>query len=54
MLEGYSCQQIADLMRRAYSTVNKHELALYRVFGVHSRADLLAKYIRGGNSLYPE
>ncbi len=46
LLRGDRVQEIADAMYLSPSTVRNHLTAIYRKFGVHSQAELLAKLFR--------
>jgi DNA-binding CsgD family transcriptional regulator/PAS domain-containing protein len=46
LIEGKSASDIARLMYLGPSTVRNHLTAIYRKFGVHSQAELLAKLLR--------
>jgi DNA-binding CsgD family transcriptional regulator len=46
LLAGHSEKQIAARMRLSPNTVHHHVKALYRHFGVSSRSELLAKWVR--------
>lgn len=46
LLAGYSEKQIAARLQLSTNTVHHHVKALYRRFGVTSRAELLARWVR--------
>lgn len=46
LLAGHSEKQIAARMRLSHNTVHHHIKALYRHFGVSSRSELLAKWVK--------
>jgi DNA-binding NarL/FixJ family response regulator len=46
LLEGLAEKEIAHRLRRTSNTVHTHVKAIYRVFGVSSRPELLASHIR--------
>jgi DNA-binding CsgD family transcriptional regulator len=48
LLEGDSAKQVARRLGISRETVNHYVKTLYRHFGVHSRAELLARYLRKG------
>jgi DNA-binding NarL/FixJ family response regulator len=51
LLDGRSNEQIARHLHVSLPTVKSHAQAIFRKFGVHSRAELLAKFVersRGG------
>lgn len=45
LLDGLQEKAIARLLGLSSHTVHQHTQAIYRIFGVHSRAKLLAKFI---------
>ena len=47
---GQSVPEIADLMFLSPSTIRNHLAAIYRKFGVHSQAELLAAMLRASTS----
>jgi PAS domain S-box-containing protein len=47
LLRGERVQDIANALYLSPSTVRNHLTAVYRKFGVHSQAELLAKLLRG-------
>jgi len=50
LLEGHSDKEIADRMAISPFTVNQYNKAIFRRFGVQSRAALLARLLRPGPS----
>lgn len=46
LLEGLSDREIADRLGIARNTVHNHLREIYRKFGVHSRAELIARLLR--------
>lgn len=48
LLEGDSEKQVAHRLAIKRETVHQYVKTLYRHFGVHSRAELLARWFRGG------
>jgi DNA-binding NarL/FixJ family response regulator len=48
LLEGDSDKQIAARLRISRYTVNQYTKAVYRHFGVSSRSELLARWVRRG------
>ncbi|MBV8462854.1 MAG: hypothetical protein JO368_06150 [Acidimicrobiales bacterium] len=47
LVQGERVQTIADKLFLSPSTVRNHLTAIYRKFGVHSQAELLAKLLQG-------
>jgi DNA-binding CsgD family transcriptional regulator len=43
---GRTESQIAKRMRVSYHTVHSHTMAVYRHFGVRSRAQLMARWMK--------
>jgi len=48
LLAGHSEKEIAEIMLLSRNTVHHHVKALHRHFGVSSRSELLAKWVRSG------
>ena len=48
LLSGHSEKEIAEIMLLSRNTVHHHVKALHRHFGVSSRSELLAKWVRSG------
>ena len=48
LLEGHSEKEIADRLRLSATTIHQYVTALYRHFGVQSRAQLMAQAIGPG------
>jgi DNA-binding CsgD family transcriptional regulator len=48
LLVGHSEKEIAEIMLLSRNTVHHHVKALHRHFGVSSRSELLAKWVRSG------
>jgi DNA-binding CsgD family transcriptional regulator len=46
VLDGLSEKQIASRLGRSHNTVHTHMRGIYRAFGVNSRAELLARFVR--------
>jgi len=46
LLAGHSEKEIADFMRLSRNTVHHHVKAIHRHFGVSSRSELLARWVR--------
>ncbi len=46
LLSGHSEKEIARRLHLSPHTVHNHVKRIYRAYGVHSRADLLARFIR--------
>lgn len=44
-LFGHSYQQMADILHLSLDTVRKHITSVYRKTGIHSQAELIAKYL---------
>jgi DNA-binding CsgD family transcriptional regulator len=49
LLAGRSEKEIAEIMLLSRNTVHHHVKALHRHFGVSSRSELLAKWVRSGH-----
>lgn len=47
LLQGYREEEIAGLLCRSKHTIHDHVMAVYKAFGVHSRADLIVKLSSG-------
>lgn len=47
ILQGYREEEIAVLLCRSRHTIHDHVMAVYKAFGVHSRADLIVKLANG-------
>src|SRR5262249_46860608 len=47
LLTGHPEKAIAQRLNLSYHTVHNHVRAIFRTFGVHSRAELLGRMIRG-------
>ena len=54
LLEGCSEKEIAQQLHRAQPTIHRHVVELYKRFGVSSRSELLAYYIRRRPRLRPD
>lgn len=52
LLEGDADKQVASRLGISRMTVNSHTKSLYRHFGVQSRAELLARWVRRGWGLH--
>ena len=48
LLQGYSEKQVARLLGIARPTAHQYVTALYRHFGVASRSELMAQFVRSG------
>lgn len=48
LLEGDGDKQVASRLKMAPATVNTHTRAIYRHYGVRSRAELMARWVRRG------
>ena len=46
LLAGHSEKEIAEFMRLSRNTVHHHVKALHRHFGVSTRSELLARWVR--------
>jgi DNA-binding CsgD family transcriptional regulator len=46
LLRGYSEREIAQLLKISDATAHEHIGAVYRKFGVHTRSELMAGYIK--------
>ena len=50
VIEGLAQKQIARRLKLSTSTVHNHIQAIYRILKVHSRSELLARFLRNGDS----
>ena len=53
LLDGMNEKQIADVMGISRATVHEYVMAIYRRYGVESRGELMARWIRYARGLAP-
>jgi len=51
LIDGQSVSEIGNSMFLSASTVRNHLAAIYRKFGVHSQAELLATFLRSQSTV---